>query len=311
VFFDELPLDSSVETISLPFVSEYLEKRRAIRGVGRRGSVEDNLAVLKITKNVDGTIKPMKGGLLFFSEYPQEYIPNAKVRLVWFEDEEMKKYIDSKEFIGPLWKMVDDIEDYFLKNLKVIGGEIVGWKRKENMEYPLEALREAVINSLIHRNYFDPSEVQIFIFPASIRIKNPGSFPPGITVESPQHKPRNPQLARYMYDMGYIEKYGSGINKIMKACGIHPFVEVEFYLKPYRTIVVFRKKMKLKFAEVDQRIMGALTKIRSATSTEIGRKTGLSKVAVVKHLNALILVGAVEKTGKGRATRYSIREDVA
>lgn len=147
--------------------------------------------------------------------------------------------------------------------------------------------------------------MQIFIFPTSIRIKNPGNFPPGITVEAPEHKPRNPQLAQYMYDMGYIEKYGSGINKIKKACSMHPFAEVEFFLKPYRTEVVFRKEKKLEFGETDQRILDALTGIGFATSTEISNVTGLSKVAVVKHLNALILAGAVEKVGKGRATRYS------
>jgi len=306
VFFDELPADAPIEAISLTLVNEYLEKRRAVRGVKERGSLEENLTTLKITKKVDGTIKPTKGGLLFFSDNPQEYIPNAKVRLVWFQDDEMRRYIDSKEFTGPVWKMIDDIEDYFLKNLKVIGGDMAGWKREENMEYPLDAVREAVINSLIHRNYFDPSDVQIFMFPTNIRIKNPGNFPPGITVEAPEHKPRNPQLAQYMYDMGYIEKYGSGINKIKKACTTHPFAEVEFFLKPYRTEVVFRKENKLEFAEIDQNILDTLKKIEPATSTKVGSATELSKVAVVKHLNALILAGAVEKTGKGRATRYSI-----
>jgi ATP-dependent DNA helicase RecG len=305
VFFDELPSDAPINAISMSLVNEYLEKRRAVRGVKGMGSIEENLAALKITKNIYGNIRPTRGGLLFFSDNPQEYVPNARARLVWFEDEEMRRYIDSKEFIGPIWKMVDDIEDYFLKNLRVVGGDMVGWKRKEIREYPLEALRETVINSLIHRNYFDSSDVQIFIFPTSIRIKNPGNFPPGITVEAPEHKPRNPQLAQYMYDMGYIEKYGSGINKIKKACSMHPFAEVEFLLKPYRTEVVFRKEKKLEFAETDQRILDALTGIGFATSTEISKVTGLSKVAVVKHLNALILIGAVEKVGKGRATRYS------
>ena len=307
VFFDELPADAPIEAISLSLVNEYLEKRKTVRGVKDRGSsLEENLITLKITKKVDGTIKPTKGGLLFFSNDPQKYIPNAKVRLVWFEDNEMRKYIDSKEFTGPIRKMTDDIEDYFLKNLKVIGGDMAGWKREENMEYPLDAIRETVINSLIHRNYFDPSDVQIFMFPTSIKIKNPGNFPLGITVEAPEHKPRNPQLAQYMYDMGYIEKYGSGINKIKKACNRHPFAEVEFLLKPYRTEVVFRKENKLEFAEIDQNILDAIKNLESATSTEIGSVTGLSKVAVVKHLNALIFAGAVEKSGKGRATRYSI-----
>lgn len=305
LFFDELPADAPIDVISMSQVSEYLEKRRDVRGVKGMGGVEENLITLKIIKNIDGIMKPTKGGLLFFSDYPQEYVPNARARLVWFEDEDMRRYIDSKEFVGPVWKMVEDIEDYFLKNLKIVGGNMVGWKRKEIMEYPLEALREAVINSLIHRNYFDPSDVQIFIFPTSIRIKNPGNFPPGVTVEAPEHKPRNPQLAQYMYDMGYIEKYGSGINKIKKACSMHPFAEVDFFLKPYRTEVVFRKEKKFEFAETDQQILDAIAGIGYTTSTEISQLTGLSRVAVVKHLNALILAGAVEKVGKGRATRYS------
>ncbi len=306
VFFDELPSEAPPEAISLPLVKKYLEKRKEERGVKSIGSAEENLTRLKITRKVDGKMKPTNGGLLFFSEAPQEYIPNAKVRIVWFESEEMERYTDSREFAGPVWKIVDELEDYFSKNLKVLGGAMAGWKRKEFMEYPMEALREAIINALIHRNYFDPSEVQIFVFPSKITIKNPGSFPPGITPDAPEHKPRNPLLAQYMYDMGYIEKYGSGINKIKEACRVHPIAGVEFILKSYRTEVVFKKEKEFKLDELDQKILRILRKMKSATSTEIGEEAGLSKVTVVKRMNALVLVGSVKKEGKGPATRYSI-----
>lgn len=304
VFFDELPAEAPQEAISLPLVKKYLEKRKEERGVKSTGSLEENLVRLKVTRKVDGKIKPTYGGLLFFSESPQDYIPNAKVRIVWFESEEMERYKDSREFAGPIWKMVDELEDYFSKNLKVVGGGMAGWKRKEFMEYPMEALREAIINALIHRNYFDPSEVQIFIFPSKIAIKNPGSFPPGITPDAPEHKPRNPLLAQYMYDMGYIEKYGSGINKIKEACRVHPIAGVQFILKPYRTEVVFKKEKEFKLDELDQKVLRILRKMKTATGAEIGREMGLSKVTVVKRLNVLVTIGAVRKEGKGPATRY-------
>lgn len=308
VFFDELPSDVPLEAISQSMVTNYLEKRRSIRGVNSRGSIEDNLILLKIVKDVDGIIKPTKGGLLFFSENPQEYLPNARVRLVWFQDEDMRKYIDSREFSGPIWKMVDDIEDYFLKNLKVVGGAMTGWKREEFLEYPMDALREAVINALIHRNFFDASEVQIFIFPSSIRIKNPGNFPPGVTPEVPEHKPRNPYLSQYMYDMGYVEKYGSGIRKIKMACDAHPLVMVDFILKPYRTELVFRKDKVPKLDEPDMKVLDLVRILKSTTSTEISQKIGLSRVSVVKRLNNLVLKGFIEKTGQGRSTRYAIAD---
>ncbi|MFA4956769.1 MAG: RNA-binding domain-containing protein [Candidatus Methanoperedens sp.] len=306
VFFDELPSEAPQEAISLPLVKKYLEKRKEERGVKSMGSVEENLTRLKITKKVGSIMRPTNAGLLFFSESAQDYISNARVRIVWFESEEMERYTDSREFGGAICKMVDDLEDYFSKNLKVLGAGMAGWKRKEFMEYPMEALREAIINALIHRNYFDPSEVQIFIFPSKIVIKNPGSFPLGVTPDAPEHKPRNPLLAQYMYDMGYIEKYGSGINKIKEACRVHPIAGVEFILKPYRTEVVFKKEKEFKLDEVDQKILRILRKMESATSTEIGEEAGLSKVSVVKRMNALVIIGAIRKAGKGPATRYSV-----
>jgi len=309
VFFDELPAtEVPIGAISKPLVRDYLEKRRKIRGVARRGTLEENLSLLKVAVKKDGKTVPTKGGLLFFSETPQQYIPYARVRLVWFEDEEMRRYEDSREFTGPLWKIVEDIETYFAANLKVIGGRGAGWKREEFPEYPFDALREAVINALVHRNYFDPAEVQIFIYPAKIRIINPGSFPPGITPEAPAHKPRNPQLSQYMYDFGYIEKYGAGISRIKEECEKHPAVSIEFIIRPYRTELVFKKEQYRELDNIDREIVKVLEVKEDASSTEIGEELDVSKVTVVNHLKHLRSVGIVYKTGKGPSTRYTISE---
>lgn len=305
VFFDELPSFAPLDSVSRSIVGRYLEKRTDLRGVKKRGDIDENLLLLKIVRASDGEKKPTNGGILFFSEHPQDYIPNARVRLVWFESEAMDRYTDSREFTGPVWEIVDSIEEYFEKNLKVVGGSMTGWKRGDFPEYPPEALREAVINALTHRNYFDPAEVQIFIYPSRIRIKNPGNFPPGITPEEPAHKPRNPLLSQYMYDMGYIEKYGSGINRIKEACSKHPLVDVEFILKPYRTEIVFTKQAISGLEEIDEQIIRLLKNAGVSTSAQLSRELGISKVSVLKHLSRLISTGYVIRTGSGRSTKYS------
>ena len=306
MFFDELPSEAPLEAISRRIVGTYLEKRTGLRGVKRRGGIDENMDMLKIVRVVDKKKKPTNAGILFFCEHPQDYIPNARVRLVWFESEAMDRYSDSREFIGPVWKIADSIEEYFEKNLKVVGGTMAGWKRGDFPEYPPEARREAVINAWTHRNYFDPSEVQIFIFPTRIRIKNPGNFPPGVTPEEPAHKPRNPLLSQYMYDMGYIEKYGSGIRRIKEACSKHPLIDVEFILKPYRTEIVFTKKAIPELDKMDKMILSLLKRDNISTSGELSQELGISKVTVLKRLNKLILEGRIIRTGSGPSTRYSV-----
>ena len=77
--------------------------------------------------------------------------------------------------------------------------------------------------------------------PGSIRIKSPGAFPPGISPEEPEHKPRNPLLTSYLYDMGYVERYGFGIARIREECDAHPLVDVVFRTATLRTEVRFEQ----------------------------------------------------------------------
>jgi ATP-dependent DNA helicase RecG len=86
------------------------------------------------------------------------------------------------------------------------------------MEYPIAAIREAIINALIHRDYLISSDIRVFIFDDRIEISNPGPFPEGVTPERPLHIARNPILCQLMRDIGFIEKYGSGIYFMRDFC---------------------------------------------------------------------------------------------
>lgn len=307
LMFDELPnTESRLKCIDKKKVGDYLKQRSSLRGIKVGGNLEENMRQLKIVKKIGSRLKPTNAGVLFFSKEPQQFIGYAKVRLIKFTDEEMREYTESKEFIGALDKIVDDIGEYWAKNLAKVGGLQVKFKRQEFFEYPLDSLREALINALIHRNYFDPSEVRIFIFPNRIIIKNPGSFPPGITPEAPEHKARNPLLAQYMYDLGYIEKYGSGILKIKKECQEHPLVNVYFSLRPFITQVEFKKEKELNLDNVNQKILHYL-RTGPKKSSEIAKFIAVSKQTVLTRLQDLLRVNLVEQKGKGPMVKYYLR----
>lgn len=304
VFFDELLCSKAqLKDIDKNKVKLYLKERERIRGVKMRGNIFTNMRLLKI---ISKQSKPTNAGILFFAKNTQEFIHYGKVKLVHFTSEEMNRYKDSKELAGTLPEIVDQIEKYWLDNLKTLGGALIGFKRQEFSEYPIPALREALINALIHRNYFDASEIRIFIFPSKILIKNPGAFPPGITPEQPEHKPRNPLLAQFMYDLGYTEKYGRGILQIKKECQKHPLVSVHFNLRPFLTELEFRKDKNIQIDELSEKIIQFL-KSGPKKSSGIANFTGSSKQTVLTRLDNLTKLGIVLSKGKGPEKRYYTR----
>ena len=284
-------------------VEKYLELREKKRGIKNNGFSDECLQQLKITKKDKAT----NGGLLFFSEDPQKHIPYARVRLILFDREDIKEYSDYKEFNGTIWKILENLEHYFLSNLRVFGGELAGFQREEYLEYPILALREALANALVHRNYFDPTEIFIIIYPNRLIIRNPGAFPAGVNVDNPIHKPRNPLLSTYLYDMGYIEKWGSGIKKIREACSQHPFVKVEFKTTSYTTEVVFFKDTKKAFDGLDDMSKEILSLLEDKIlkSGAICKLTKKSKPTVVSKINILLAYGLIRKIGSGPKLAYT------
>lgn len=306
VYFDQLISKVPASELDKNLFESYLKQREKNRGVKMRDGLMENALKLKAVQKKNGKSFLTNAGILCFTREPQQYINNASVRLVWFDDEEMKTYREQKEFVGNLPKIIDDIEGFFTRHLRRIGGFTVGFRRQEYLEYPFGALREAVINAIIHRNYFDPADIRLFVFPRRIEIRNPGSFPPGVSVENPEHKPRNPIIAQYFYDLGLTEKYGSGILKIFRESKNHPLVDAKFEVRPYVTKVIFEKTTEeIALDKINRDILDFLVDGKKRSS-EITKVTGLSRQATISRLNDLITLGLVQSIGGGPKTFYEL-----
>ena len=166
-------------------------------------------------------------------------------------------------------------------------------------EYPLWGLREALVNAIAHRNYVDESPVYVIFTSSYVKITNPGSFPPGVSIEKPRHKPRNSLICELLYLAGYIEKFGQGIEKIKKEVANHPLVSVNWVTNS-TTEIIFEKAKQL-FSD-EQMVLKLLEEPLS--SSQIAKNLGFSKKKTLSLLSRLIALGLVEKVGSGRATKY-------
>jgi len=213
----EICEQATFKDIDLNKVKEYLKMRDSNRNVSSKLSI----SIKEILENINATKKgkPTNAGILFFGKMPLKYIPQAQLRLARIKGlENYNDILDRFDCQGTLWEMVNDAELFIKRNINLLGLRTNKFKRIDKFEYPIKALREAIINALIHRDYLTPSDVRVFIFDNRIEVINPGTFPDDVTPKKPKHKPVNPLLANYMYDIGFIEKYGSGINLENNLC---------------------------------------------------------------------------------------------
>lgn len=138
-------------------------------------------------------------------------------------------------------------ESYIRKNIKwPVNFKTGSIERVEIPEIPLEAVREALINSLIHRDFKNPKSNEIAIYKDRIEIFNPGEFPEGYTPEDfiegkEGSMPRNPLVANTLYLSKDIEKWGSGFRRITEACE-KANAKVKFEIRKNGFMVIFYRK---------------------------------------------------------------------
>ena len=126
-------------------------------------------------------------------------------------------FVDRREYPGPLWEQIDEAFQFVLRNIH-LGATIVGIYRQDVYEIPPDAIRELIINAVVHRSYLDHGTIQVAVYDNRLEITSPGKLPMGQTVERMKEgysKIRNEALAHAFSYMNLIEHWGSGIPRII------------------------------------------------------------------------------------------------
>ncbi len=218
--WDALPAPGkTLDDIDLEKVGKYMRLSTAI---GRRKfSVDMNL--IDILKKLELVVdnKPTWASLLLFGKNPQSPLVQSTVHCGRFREE--IHIMDDRLIDGAIYDQVEEVIDFLKKHMNVkfiIEGKA---RRDEVWDVPLEALREGVVNAICHRDYSDSADIQIKVFDDRIEIWSPGFLPFNLSIAdlyqvSHPSKPRNKLIAQIFYDLALIERYGSGIQRMITAC---------------------------------------------------------------------------------------------
>ena len=144
----------------------------------------------------------------------------ARVQCALFADDERTEFLDRQEYSGSVIDQVEESMKFVLRSIRR-GAKIEGLYRKDFYELPPEALREAIVNAVAHRDYRQHAYIQVSVSPSKVEIVSPGSLFDGLTKEemlTGKSKLRNPILADIFHKMGIIEKWGTGLRRIFSKC---------------------------------------------------------------------------------------------
>ena len=189
--------------------------------------------------------------ILLFGKRPQRFFITSEVKCVQFYGNVVEKPLPSYQiYRGTVFEMIDQATSFVMSRIdNWTGSRSAGETAAVPTEYelPYEAVKEAIVNAVCHRDYTSNASVQVMLFRNRLEVWNPGQLPYGLTVQKllGPHKslPANPLLADPMFWIGYIEKVGTGTEDIVKWCKGKGLQDPEYHQDEDFRVVLWRKSV--------------------------------------------------------------------
>ncbi len=231
-------------------------------------------------------------GILFFTENPDEYIPESIIICTQFKGRTGRDIVRTSEIKGPIpalaFSALKLLESWLERDLRVLNkGNLKG-----NLPVPIEALREGIINALIHRKYFIPGAVKVAIYDDRVEIFSPGSLPGLLMTESLGGGTtflRNPTIAKLARRFKLVEKLGSGVRLICERSRLRKpiynedgdFVKLTLY---------FEKELNTDLSD-EEKIIYLAENLKKITIKDLVDRLRFSRNTATRRMNALIEKG--------------------
>ena len=234
------------------------------------------------------------------------------VKIAVFEGEQKTVFKDRREFCGSLLKQLNDVYQ-FIDQFNHTHAHTEGLYRVDKRAYPTEAIREALLNAIVHREYSFSASTLISIFDNRIEFVSIGGLARGISQSDILlgiSIARNKKLADVFYRLHLIEAYGTGMPKIIEAYreyGLEPHIEISdnaFKITLPNTNAAV-KETKVELTENEQGVLSVL-KEGIKSRPEIQKALGFSQTTTIVTIAALLDKGLIVKVGNGNKTKYKI-----
>jgi len=320
-FESDIVPGATKDDFSRKMIDEYLEKRAERTKRPYNGKIDDLLVEIGAI-TADGS--PTVTGILLFSEYPQQWLPQSGVVFAKFVgttprgESGLAGYSRREELTGPVSRLIEATWNLVWSEMAV-SAVVKGLEREETFEYPQFAVREALVNAICHRDYrLRGRRIEVRMFSDRLEVISPGGLPGFITVENikDEHFSRNPRLVSGLFQWGYIEELGLGIDRmieVMEQAGHSP---PKFDARPYSfAVTLHNERKKPKPPEwtrnTNHRQARALQYIRengSITNREYRTLIqGVSAETLRLDLADMVEKGILIKVGSKKGTYYILK----
>ncbi len=305
--FEKLPVyNASLNDLDTQLIQNFLDNRK-------------NQATAKVTQDVMRSYSlvveensepfPTYVGLLNFGKSPQKFLSEAMIIVSHFKGIEGREAIASIDCEGTLLNQFQQAHHFVLSRLSK-SFSIKGVKREEKLEIPEIALREALINLLVHRNYHIQAPSKISIYDDRVELFSPGNFS-GPIEEDQLLKGltylRNPAICKIFREIGLVEKMGTGFINIFKsyeAWGLEKpqIIEGANFIK----CILPRGSAQLTTAkeEPEEDILSLFYSQNEITTQDVMNKFSISRATAQRWLSLLIEKRLIERIGRTRNLRY-------
>lgn len=241
-----------------------------------------------------------------------EQCPNT-IKAATFSGIDQSVFQDRREFTGSLFQQMENLYTY-LDLHNQTKATFSGLYRTDTRDYPEEALRETLMNSLVHRDYSFSASSLVSIYDDRIEFISVGGLPAGITLDDIMlglSVCRNPKLAAIFYRLQLIEAYGTGMPKIMKAyagTGMKPKIEVTNNafkitlpnINAARTVNTVSNELKSN----EEKIMDLIVQNGYVVRSDVDQLLDISQTTASRILKRMVTKGLIYQDGNGRKTKY-------
>ncbi len=276
------------------------------------GRIESYLVSMGVLNQMNGG-RLNNAGVMFFYSTPSEIISQFEIKLVRFKGTTPVQILDAAFISKPMLRLLAEAEKFMIRNTRN-AYRIEGLDRVEVPEYPTRVIREALVNAVAHRNYFDANAIQVNIFDDRIEFLSPGALPEGLTLENlgAYSIQRNPLIYKMLRDVRKVEGLATGIPRIREALreGGYPEPSFEILGDRFFKVTVWN----LEFAGYEwlsqrQRAgMDLIKKNGSMTMVEYAEMNSLPNSTATEDIREMIEKGLLERIGKTRGSRYVLKK---
>lgn len=310
VHFETLPVyRATINELNPQSIQAFLQKRK------NDGETDFSLETLKayglaITEHAHNY--PTTAGILLYGEKPQKFFSEAMIICTHFQGSSGREVIATIDCEGDLFAQFNSTYDFVLNRLTK-SFRIDDPQRSEKLEIPKKAIREVLLNAIVHRNYHIQAPTKVAVWSDRIEVFSPGSFPGPIDVNNlraGRSYIRNPNICKAFREAGYIEKLGSGFIVMLDSYQ-------DYHLPQPQVIdggdfvkcVLARPTLASGYVEIEDlqsRVLNLFQTSSELQTKEIVKALGVARATLHRALTALLEKGLIVRIGQTHATRYRL-----